>query len=205
MSLKRREVSLDTWVRQQAEKLSATRKEGVKNIERAVIDELSFLSMKGMLFKIEVTDKGIIEEDGRDDVELLISTNPGEQLKPLRKVASGGELSRIMLAIKKIMGGEEERTLIFDEIDAGIGGKVADMVGKRLKDLSKNNQVICITHLPQIAVYGDHHFLVEKAQEKKSTRTKIKKLSAGERTQEVARMLGGMAIKRRRFSGQRRC
>ena len=192
--LEEKKVALDGWTRQQADKLSAARKEGVKSIERAIVEELRFLSMKGMLFKIEITDKGVIEEDGRDDVELLISTNPGELLKPLRKVASGGELSRIMLAIKRIMGGEEERTLIFDEIDAGIGGKVADMVGKRLKDLSKKNQVICITHLPQIAVYGDHHYLVEKVQDKKSTRTRIKELSAGERTREVARMLGGAAI-----------
>jgi DNA repair protein RecN (Recombination protein N) len=192
--LEKKKISLDNWVRQEADKLSAARKEGIKNVERAVVDELRFVSMKGMLFKIDITDKGIIEENGRDDVELLISTNPGEDLKPLRKVASGGELSRIMLAIKRIMGGEEERTLIFDEIDAGIGGKVADMVGKRLKDLSKKNQVICITHLPQIAVYGDHHYLVEKVQDKKSTRTKIKELRAGERTREVARMLGGTAI-----------
>jgi DNA repair protein RecN (Recombination protein N) len=192
--LEKNKVALEGWVRQQADKLSVARREGVRSIEKAVVDELRFLSMKGMLFKIEITDKGVIEEDGRDDVELLISTNPGEDLKPLRKVASGGELSRIMLAIKRIIGGEEERTLIFDEIDAGIGGKVADMVGKRLKDLSKKNQVICITHLPQIAVYGDHHYLVEKVLEKKSTRTKIKELTAGERTREVARMLGGAAI-----------
>ncbi len=192
--LEKKKASLETLVRQKAEKLSSGRKEGLRRIEKAVADELAHLSMKGMQFKIEMTDRDVIEEDGKDDVELLISTNPGEDLKPLRKVASGGELSRIMLAIKRIMGGEEERTLIFDEIDSGIGGKVAEMVGRRLKDLSKKNQVICITHLPQIAVYGDHHFLVEKIQEKKSTTTKIKKLFADERTQEVARMLGGIAI-----------
>ncbi len=192
--LEKKKASLETLVRQKAEKLSSGRKEGLRRIEKAVADELAHLSMKGMQFKIEMTDRDVIEEDGKEDVELLISTNPGEDLKPLRKVASGGELSRIMLAIKRIMGGEEERTLIFDEIDSGIGGKVAEMVGRRLKDLSKKNQVICITHLPQIAVYGDHHFLVEKIQEKKSTTTKIKKLFADERTQEVARMLGGIAI-----------
>lgn len=192
--LEKKEASLDKEIRQLADRLSMTRKEGIGRIEKAIIDELGFLSMKGMLFRIEITDKGIIEEDGKDDIELLISTNPGEQLKPLRKIASGGELSRIMLAIKRIIGGEEERTLIFDEIDAGIGGKVADMVGKRLKDLSGKHQVICITHLPQIAVYGDHHFLVEKVQDKHSTRTEIKKLSASERANEVARMLGGMTI-----------
>ena len=150
--------------------------------------------MKGMQFRVEMMDKGIIDEDGRDDIELMISTNPGEQPKPLRKIASGGELSRIMLAIKRVIGGDEERTLVFDEIDAGIGGRVADMVGKRLKDLSKKHQVICITHLPQIAVYGDHHFLVEKIQGKQATRTMIKKISKTDRVNEIARMLGGAAI-----------
>ena len=192
--LEKRRASLDAVIRQLADRLTEARAKGAKGIEKAIIDELGFLSMKGILLKIEITAKDAIDEDGKDDIELLISTNPGEQLKPLRKIASGGELSRIMLAIKRVIGGTEERTLIFDEIDAGIGGKVADLVGKRLKDLSKKHQVICITHLPQIAVYGDHHFLVEKVQEKDATRTAIKKLSAGERVNEVARMLGGMAI-----------
>ena len=192
--LEKRKTSLDAVIRQLADRLTEARAKGAKGIEKAIIDELGFLSMKGILLKIEITAKDAIDEDGKDDIELLISTNPGEQLKPLRKIASGGELSRIMLAIKRVIGGTEERTLIFDEIDAGIGGKVADLVGKRLKDLSKKHQVICITHLPQIAVYGDHHFLVEKVQEKDATRTAIKKLSAGERVNEVARMLGGMAI-----------
>ena len=93
--------------------------------------------MRGLKFNVMMTDKGFVDRDGQDDMELMISTNPGEPLKPLRKVASGGELSRIMLAIKKVIGGEEEKTLIFDEVDAGIGGKVADMVGKRLHELAR--------------------------------------------------------------------
>ncbi|MCX5807369.1 MAG: DNA repair protein RecN [Proteobacteria bacterium] len=192
--LEKNNILLDAGIRQLADSLSASRRVGVPGIEKAIIDELGFLSMKGMQFKVEITDKGMIDEDGRDDVELLISTNPGEQPKPLRKIASGGELSRIMLAIKKVIGGDEERTLVFDEIDAGIGGRVADMVGKRLKDLSKKHQIICITHLPQIAVYGDHHFLVEKIQEQQATMTNIKKLSTKERIDEIARMLGGAII-----------
>jgi DNA repair protein RecN (Recombination protein N) len=192
--LEKNNILLDAGIRQLADSLSASRRVGVKGIEKAIVDELGFLSMKGMQFKVEITDKGMIDEDGRDDVELLISTNPGEQPKPLRKIASGGELSRIMLAIKRVIGGTEERTLVFDEIDAGIGGRVADMVGKRLKDLSKKHQIICITHLPQIAVYGDHHFLVEKIQEQQTTTTNIKKLSTKERIDEIARMLGGATI-----------
>jgi DNA repair protein RecN (Recombination protein N) len=192
--LEKKNNFLDAEISKFADKLSASRREGVPGIEKAIIDELGFLSMKGIQFRVEMTEKGVIDEDGKDDIELLISTNPGEQPKPLRKIASGGELSRIMLAIKRVIGGDEERTLVFDEIDAGIGGKVADMVGQRLKDLSKKHQVICITHLPQIAVYGDHHFLVEKIQEKLTTRTNIKKLSIQEKVSEIARMLGGAAI-----------
>ncbi len=158
------------------------------------MDELDFLSMKGVRFKIEITDRNMIAEDGRDDIEFLLSTNPGEPLKPLRRVASGGELSRIMLAIKKITGGEEDKTFIFDEIDAGIGGRVAEVVGRRLHELAGKHQIICITHLPQIAAYGDTHFLVEKHQEKDTTRTTIKKLNDKERAAELARMLGGITI-----------
>jgi DNA repair protein RecN (Recombination protein N) len=99
-----------------------------------------------------------------------------------------------MLAIKKVIGGEEEKTLIFDEVDAGIGGKVADMVGRRLQELARKHQVICITHLPQIAAYGDHHFLVEKEFKKGQTKTGIRELSGDHRVQEIARMMGGETI-----------
>jgi DNA repair protein RecN (Recombination protein N) len=174
--------------------LSVRRKNGTPGIERAIIEELGFLSMRGLQFQVLITDRGYIERDGRDDIELLISTNAGEPLKPLRKIASGGELSRIMLAIKKVIGGEEEKALIFDEVDAGIGGRVADMVGRRLKDLSEKHQVLCITHLPQIAAYGDRHFLVEKQVIDGRTRTAIRELASEERVQELARMLGGATI-----------
>jgi DNA repair protein RecN (Recombination protein N) len=177
-----------------AQVLSEKRRTGAAPIERAIVDELGFLSMKEVLFRIDVTDKGAIDEEGADDIELLISTNPGEPLKPLRKIASGGELSRIMLAIKRVIGGEEEKTLIFDEVDAGIGGRVAELVGKRLKGLAKDHQIICITHLPQIAMYGDHHFLVEKRQEGDGTKTGIRALSRDERAAEIARMIGGVTI-----------
>ncbi|MBA4389450.1 MAG: DNA repair protein RecN [Syntrophus sp. (in: bacteria)] len=185
---------LENKVKEDADQLSRKRKKGSLGIERAIIHELEFLSMKGLQFNIAITEKGFIDRDGADDIELMISTNPGEPLKPLRKVASGGELSRIMLAIKKVIGGEEEKTLIFDEVDAGIGGKVADMVGKRLQELARKHQVICITHLPQIAAYGDHHFLVEKESKKGQTKTGIRELSGDHRVQEIARMMGGETI-----------
>jgi DNA repair protein RecN (Recombination protein N) len=186
--------SLDEEVKRGAEELSLKRRKGSSGIEKAIINELGFLSMKGLQFKVLITDKGFVDRDGQDDMDLMISTNPGEPLKPLRKVASGGELSRIMLAIKKVIGGEEEKTLIFDEVDAGIGGKVADMVGKRLQELARKHQVLCITHLPQIAAYGDHHFLVEKEFKKEETKTNIRELAKSNRVQEIARMMGGETI-----------
>jgi DNA repair protein RecN (Recombination protein N) len=192
--LEKLKITLEEEVRSLAEHLTEKRKEGTGPIERAIIAELSFLSMKGMLFHIEIADKGSIDESGQDDIDFMISSNPGEPLKPLRKIASGGELSRIMLAIKRIIGGDEEKTLIFDEVDAGIGGRVADLVGKRLQDLAGKHQVICITHLPQIATYADRHFLVEKIIKKGSTRTDIKSLDVLERVNELARMLGGATI-----------
>jgi DNA repair protein RecN (Recombination protein N) len=181
-------------VEEMAAGLSEARRHGAEQIERLVKDELVVLSMKGVQFKIEITDKGSIGDDGRDEIEFLLSTNPGEPVRPLRRVASGGELSRIMLAIKKITGGDEDKTFVFDEIDTGIGGRVAEVVGRRLRELSAKHQVICITHLPQIAVYGDHHFLVRKQQETDTTRTAIQELAGRERTVEVARMLGGITI-----------
>ena len=192
--LEKLKITLEEEVRSLAEHLTEKRKEGTGPIERAIVAELGFLSMKGMLFHIAIADKGSIDESGQDDIDFMISSNPGEPLKPLRKIASGGELSRIMLAIKRIIGGDEEKTLIFDEVDAGIGGRVADLVGKRLQDLAGKHQVICITHLPQIATYADRHFLVEKIIKKGSTRTDIKSLDVSERVNELARMLGGATI-----------
>ncbi len=187
-------TGLSSEVDQAARKLSAARTEGAARIEKLIMEELLLLSMKGVRFRIDITDRGVVTEDGSDEVEFLLSTNPGEPLKPLRKVASGGELSRIMLAVKKITGGDGEMTFVFDEIDAGIGGRVAEVVGRRLKELSRQAQIICITHLPQIAVYGDHHFLVQKHQEAETTHTAVKELSGRERTNEVARMLGGITV-----------
>jgi DNA repair protein RecN (Recombination protein N) len=192
--LEKQKASLEAEVKNLAYQLSEKRKKGTKPVGSAIVAELEFLSMKGMLFNIAIVDKGTIDENGKDDIDFLISTNPGEPLKPLRKIASGGELSRIMLAIKRVIGGDEEKTLIFDEVDAGIGGRVADLVGRRLQDLAGKHQVICITHLPQIATYADRHFLVEKIVRKGSARTDIKHIDYLERVQELARMLGGATI-----------
>ncbi len=195
--INREKAELEKKVREIAERLSEKRKEGAQEVERLLKEEFDHLSMKGVRFKISIAPKERLDEKGKDDVDFLISTNPGEPLKPLRKIASGGELSRIMLALKNVMGKGEPKTLIFDEIDTGIGGRVAEIVGKRLRDLSRFHQVICITHLPQIAALGDHHFLVEKTFSGEKTKVSVRKLKGEERVLEIARMISGEQITER--------
>jgi len=128
-------------------------------------------------------------------VELYFSANPGEDLRPLVRIGSGGELSRIMLALKSLaLEDSDAPTVIFDEVDAGIGGAVAEVVGRKLAAIARRRQVLCITHLPQIAAFADHHFAVEKATERGRTRSTARRLGAEERCEEVARMLGGVKV-----------
>ncbi|HEY6251778.1 MAG TPA: DNA repair protein RecN, partial [Candidatus Angelobacter sp.] len=130
----------------------------------------------------------------------LIATNPGEPLKPIEQIASGGELSRVMLALKATVGAAKrprsdlQKTLFFDEIDAGIGGRAAEAVGKKLKSLARAHQVLCVTHLPQIASFADHHYLIEKKAVAGRTRTSVRLLDSTERTEEIARMLSGAKL-----------
>lgn len=185
-----------------AEKLSRLRREGAKQLETQVEKEIALLGMKRARFQVKIaTDSPAsleiekVRDSGLDDVEFLISPNPGEELRPLRKIASGGELSRIMLALKTI--GKEKgglRTLIFDEIDSGIGGKTAECIAEKLLELSKRHQVICITHLPQIASFAPHHYRIEKKMEKERTYTTVKELSFEERVTEISRLLSGSHI-----------
>ncbi len=157
-----------------------------------VLKGLNFLDAK---FDIAFAKNKDFSSNGLDKITFMISTNPGEDLKPLDKVASGGELSRIMLGIKTIMASRDEiETLIFDEIDTGISGKTAQMVAIRLKELSRVHQVICITHLPQIASMADSHFLIEKSASANVTTTSIKQLNEDESIDELSRMLGGVTI-----------
>ena len=140
----------------------------------------------------ETADGFKANSKGIDKVEYLISPNIGEELKPLSKIASGGELSRVMLALKGILAkGDKIPVLIFDEIDAGIGGRAAETVGQKLKSLSASHQVICITHLPQIASYADTHLKIEKKIKAKRTTVEVRKIEKDERTVEIARMLSG--------------
>jgi DNA repair protein RecN (Recombination protein N) len=185
-----------------AKKLSSLRKKSALELEKEVEKEISLLGMKKARFKIKIETSppsleamDRVKESGAEEVEFLISPNPGEELRPLRKIASGGELSRVMLALKAI--GKEagrSKTLIFDEIDSGIGGKTAEFVAQKLKNLSGQHQIICITHLPQIASFATHHYRTDKKVEKERTFTTIKKLSFEERVTEIARLLAGSRI-----------
>lgn len=161
-------------------------------MKEALVD-LNFLDVK---FEIQVRrDEETIHAEGFDDVEFMISTNPGEAVKPLGMVASGGELSRIMLALKTVLAKKDRTdTLIFDEIDAGISGKTAWKVSEKLGVLGKEHQVICITHLPQIAAMADNHFLIEKTTDKEKTTTSIREVKEEESIKELARLLGSETI-----------
>ncbi len=193
-----------------AQALSRQRYEAARQLEKQVENEINELAMNAR-FKAETS--GSDEEanwtaKGFDHVQYLISANPGEPLGPVETIASGGELARVMLALKTTIeagpasrarrngGGRSsvQRTLVFDEIDTGIGGRAAEAVGKKLKQLSRSTQVLCVTHLPQIASFADHHFLIAKREAEGRTRTFVRSLENGERTRELARMMSGAKL-----------
>jgi len=212
-----------------ARSLSKKRKEAARKLEKVVESEINDLAMKSA-FRIEVTTsegEGNWTAAGLDQVVYMIATNPGEPLRRLEHVASGGELSRVMLALKasveagtgsglrrdgtqrgraalqgcvsasrpsRASAPEAQRTMVFDEIDTGIGGRAAEAVGKKLKSLARSNQVLCVTHLPQIATFADHHYVIEKKESGGRTRTSIRAVAGEERTEEVARMLSGAKL-----------
>lgn len=183
-----------------SKKLSEKRIDSAKLLKKKIEEELSDLNMKKTIFEVhieknkDINGDFILGEKGIDRVEFFISPNIGEEPKPLSKIASGGELSRIMLAIKRITATGKIPVLIFDEVDSGIGGGTAEVVGKKLKEVSKNHQVLCITHLPQIAAYADAHYSVTKEVRGGRTVAGIKELKADERISELSRMLGGVKI-----------
>jgi len=199
-----------------AQALSKTRDAAARRLEKLVESEINDLAMKSA-FHIEIThsaEESNWSASGIDQVLYMISTNPGEPLRQLEHIASGGELSRVMLALKAcVESGTEassvrkrqpstarksrekgQKTLVFDEIDTGIGGRAAEAVGKKLKSLARGNQVLCVTHLPQIATFGDHHYVIEKKESAGRTRTTIREVTGEDRTEEVARMLSGAKL-----------
>ncbi|HEY3054680.1 MAG TPA: DNA repair protein RecN [Thermoanaerobaculia bacterium] len=186
--------------RQAAEKLSASRQKAAESFQKAIEAELRDLAMERTSVRIEIArDVDTPRADGFDRIEILVAPNRGEEPRAMLKIASGGELSRIQLAIAAALFKKSSKgaaaTLVFDEIDAGIGGRVAEVVGRKLRELSKANQVICVTHLPQIASFGSTHFYVWKEDVKGQTRARVRRLDADEeRVNEIARMLGGEKI-----------
>lgn len=175
-------------------RLSDERKKTAREFEKRVESELAFLDMPNAKFEVGFTS-GAITKRGIDEIKFLISVNAGESLKPLASVASGGELSRIMLAFRAVLGEKESvPTLIFDEIDSGVSGRAAQKVGLKLKEVSKNAQVICVTHLAQIAAMAKTHFLIHKQVTEGRTYTNVQPLSADGRKYELARIMGGMNI-----------
>lgn len=194
-NLLKEEETLKKRLIESALKLSEERLKGIPKLQSLLKKELKDLGMEKADFKIELILREPKIENlgplGLDEITFLFSSNPGVPLKPLEKVASGGELSRIFLACKSILKEKTEAgSLIFDEVDVGIGGTTAKKIAQKLKDLSQNYQVLCVTHLPQIAVLADIHYVVEKEIKEKETKTKIKKVEGEERLKEIARMLG---------------
>lgn len=175
--------------------ISEIRKNAAQELSSAIKEALKDLNFLNVEFSIEFFGTGTYTAKGTDDVQFMISTNPGEPLRPLDKIASGGEMSRIMLAIKTVMAESDGiETLIFDEIDSGISGRTAQMVSEKMNELGKSHQIICITHLPQIAAMADTHFLIEKNVENQATVSNIFRLEGEECVNELARMLGGVEI-----------
>jgi DNA repair protein RecN (Recombination protein N) len=186
--------------------LAKKRRAAARDLEKKVQSELALLAMERTRFQVAFSpevpaaangsvDTSSWTERGLETAEFLLSPNPGEELRPLARVASGGELSRILLALKSVANPDARgRTLVFDEVDAGIGGRVAEVVGRKLRDMAQRHQVLCVTHLPQIASMADRHLVVRKQVERGRTTTSVGTLDASERVEEVARMLGGETI-----------
>jgi DNA repair protein RecN (Recombination protein N) len=198
--------NLEGEIMRQSALLSEKRKDVAKDFEMAITSELKLLDMGGTQFEVQFQQDDVsrdsepastkgIKSDGSDRVEFMLSPNIGEELKPLARIASGGELSRIMLAMKTVLGRTTSvETIIFDEVDSGIGGGTAEVVGEKLRSLADFHQIICITHLPQIASKGPTHFLVRKRIMDGRADTVIAELDSEERVKEIARLLGGKSI-----------
>lgn len=171
--------------------LTKKRSEAAEAFEKAVSEELSYLNMPNVRFKVNFEEMDFTES-GKDNLEFYIATNAGEPLKPLTKIASGGELSRIMLSIKNVLADKDNvDTLIFDEVDTGISGSAAQKVGQKLKQVSKGRQIICVTHLAQVAAFADNHLLISKSTEGGKTFTSVESLEKEGRVNELARIMGG--------------
>ncbi len=184
-----------------SDEIHERRKNVADFLEKKISDVLSELNMPNTIFKVDIRKKDVANENGMDEVEFLISTNIGEPLKPLDKIASGGELSRIMLALKTILADFDGiSTLIFDEVDTGISGKAAQSVAQKIALISRNRQVICVTHLPQITSMADAHFKISKDFDKDKTYIKIEKLDYEGKIKELSRIISGTVVTNTTYS-----
>lgn len=192
--LKSQLMNIEDDLKIKANKLTKARTEVATTLEKILLDELKSLNMKNVMFKVNF-EEGPFTLNGIDDIEFMISFNLGEDIKPIYKVASGGEMSRFMLAFKTILADIDDiDTLVFDEIDTGISGIAAQIVGEKLSDIAKKKQIICITHLPQIAANADTHYCIEKDTSNNRTFTNVSKLNQSQRKNEIARLIAGNNI-----------
>jgi DNA repair protein RecN (Recombination protein N) len=188
-------VKLSASNRLLAEELSAGRRQAAGRLVTTLVSELSDLAMPGASFEVSFTVLSQPGPDGLERIEFMVSLNPGEPLMPLARVASGGELSRLMLALKRLApDADNVPTVIFDEVDAGIGGAAATAVGRKLRAVSRSSQILCVTHLPQVAAFADHHHRVIKREHEGRTLTEMECITGDERVREMARMLGGAQV-----------
>lgn len=188
-------TALSAKTRLLGEKLSSGRRQAASQLKSTLLGELADLAMPGASFDVVFSSLTHPGHDGLERIEFLVSLNPGEPLLPLAKVASGGELSRLMLALKRLApDAESVPTVIFDEVDAGIGGAAATAVGRKLQSVSRTSQILCVTHLPQVAAFADHHHRVVKREVEGRTLTVMEHISGDERVREMARMLGGAQV-----------
>jgi DNA repair protein RecN (Recombination protein N) len=199
-NLVRLEAELDALERDllvRAQAIHKMRNDAATAMADAVNTELKDLNMKGVHFRVEVREQNELSSTGLDVVEFMTQSASTEPARPLAKVASGGELSRILLAVKQVVGaGQFPRTYLFDEVDAGVSGPTAEKVGRKLKRIAEGQQVICVTHLPQVASFGDAHFLIHKKAGKKNQppETAVSELANQDRVQEIARLISGEKI-----------
>lgn len=193
--LEKKRAALTLTMTQMAHELHKKRATGAKTLEKGVNGELADLNMKGVDFVVSVETLPELGTSGSSSVEFMTRSTPKEAPRALGKGASGGELSRILLSLKKVIGATNQpRTYLFDEVDTGISGETAEKVGKKLHAIGKGQQVICVTHLPQVAAHGDIHFFIQKSPQKNAVSMQVKELKSSERTQEIARLISGEKI-----------
>lgn len=193
--LKKQVKALDSELLMLAKDLHKKRTTGAQILADSVNDELLELNMKGVIFHVQVLESKELHFNGISDVEFLSQNSPKDPLRSLAKVSSGGELSRILLSLKRVVGhSSHPRTYLFDEVDTGVSGPTAEKVGKKLKSIAKDQQVICVTHLPQVAACGDHHFYISKSPNKDSVAMTVDELKSKERIEEIARLISGEKV-----------